>query len=155
MNRFFLLTFLFPFLFAVNARSQHCSYSKTAKAQALPQPTMVAEAAAQDENIEQRVDPGTGRTTYVRRSVCAATGKVSYTPVEYCSKSGRFVNISPREQHCVKSRAACTAKGAGATRVSLSEKTQCTTAQKAACSKACAGAKKSTSASAAKLVKNR
>ena len=159
MNRFFLLTFLFPFLFAVNARSQHCSYSKTAKAQALPQPTMVAEAVAQDENIEQRVDPGTGRTTYVRRSVCAATGKVSYTPVEYCSKSGRFVNVSPREKHCVKSKMVnVTARGARSAGVSGMEKVNCTTAQKAACAKACGKAKASSdgaSAAEAKLVKNR
>ena len=49
------------------------------------------------------------------------SGKVSYADVEYCTKSQKFVNVSPSE--------------ASATTVG-NKKSSCTAAQKAACKKA-------------------
>ncbi|MCB0546315.1 MAG: hypothetical protein KDD19_01945 [Phaeodactylibacter sp.] len=157
MKQFFLLTVLFTLLTAAGVQAQHCPYSKTAEAKACPHPTTAAKAAAMDASIDKRFDEKTGQTTFVRREVCPTSGKVSYTAVEYCSRSGKFVNVSPREKQCVKSKAECTSKASRATKVSNSGKINCTPAQKAACAKACAGAKASSGAAAAsaKLVKNR
>lgn len=155
MKQLFLLTVLFALFTSANVQAQHCPYSKTGETKACPHSTTAAKAASLDASVEKRVDKKTGQTVFVRKEVSPVSGRVNYTPVEYCSKSGKFVNVSPREKQCVKSRANCTSKGVGATKVSNTEKINCTTAQKAACAKACAGGHSKAGASKAKLVKNR
>ena len=100
MKQFFLLVTLFTFLAANGVQAQSFSHSKST----------AIKAAVLEDNISQRFDEATGQTIYVRKKVCATSGKVSYIPVEYCSKSGKFVNVSPLEKQCVKSRSKCTAK---------------------------------------------
>ena len=155
MKPFFLLTALFAILSCAHVQAQQCLYSKTGAAKACPHSTTAAKAASLDASVEKRIDEKTGQTIFVRKEVSPASGKVSYTPVEYCSKSGKFVNVSPREKQCVKSRANCTTKGISPTKVSSSGKVNCTTAQKAACAKACTKQEQSGAAPTKdKLVKN-
>ena len=86
--------------FAAEAQSC-CSKGKSAsadKTEASCTSSAAAKAAAIDENIEERVDAQTGKATYVRRTVDAASGEASYTPVEYCSESKRFINQAPQKE---------------------------------------------------------
>ena len=81
-----LFTFMSFVSFAVNA--QNCSHAKKSTSTATAETTseygkMVANAAAMDETIEQRVCEKSGKVSYARKSVCEVSGKVSYTDVEY------------------------------------------------------------------------
>lgn len=102
-----------------------------------------ARAAALDANILTRKDRATGEVTYVRKSVCTTSGKVSYADVEYCNKTNAFVAapatlvknevLTPKGGTAKK---ACCAQG-----TKVNDKGCCSAAQKAACSKADAKAK--------------
>ena len=83
-------------------------------------------ASVDDPSIEKRVDEKSGKTFFVRKSVDASTGEVSYTDVEYCTHSGKFVNVSPQTAaSCQKDgakAASCCAKGAKASKSCCSGK---------------------------------
>ncbi len=48
-------------------------------------------------NIVKKVNDTTGEVSYARKNTCAASGKVSYEDVKYCSKSQAFVNVAPAD----------------------------------------------------------
>ncbi len=60
--------------------------------------TKAADAAMMgDLNIVKKVNDTTGEVSYARKNTCAASGKVSYEDVKYCSKSNAFVNVAPAD----------------------------------------------------------
>lgn len=127
---FFLFAFLGLFVFAANAQKKACCASKSASTEKVSC-TVSADAekaASTDASIVKQVS-NTGDVTYVRKDVCPTSGKVSYSNVEYCTKSGKFINVSPSE------KAACCAKDASATKVSSTKKACCAGGDKAGCSK--------------------
>ena len=151
---FFLFALMGLFAFTASAQDKpHCTKkassakvcTKKASSKACAGTAAAMEkAAAADKNIVRQVADN-GEVKYVRKSVCPMSGKVSYEPVEYCSKAGKFINVSPGEKG-----ASCTKK-AGATKVSssTSEKACCAKGKKAgkAC---CAKGAKSAKASCTK-----
>ncbi|MCB0569188.1 MAG: hypothetical protein KDC66_05470 [Phaeodactylibacter sp.] len=98
------------------------------------------QAAAHDASIEKRVDRETGRVYYVRKNASGPTGESDYCTVEYCSRSGKFVNVSPKGQSCTKPQAPCI-RSASLAGQSSNHRPAAThsLAQKAACAGACAG----------------
>ena len=60
-------------------------------------------------NIERVVDVDRKMAIYMRKDVCATSGKVSYTNVEYCTKTSKFLNVSPT---ATAKAAGCCTKGA-------------------------------------------
>ena len=166
------LFFLFAFLglVSLSANAQKCSSAKSAKATCMKSSKAAATAASLDEAIESRTCAKSGSVSYVKKVVNSETGAVSYQDVEFCTKSKKFVNVSPvanEKKMCTKGAKAsmtakggkaCCAKGAKASTVSMDGKASCSKGAKAAC---CAkGAKKakasaSTSSDAkVKMVKN-
>ena len=142
---FFLFAFMGIFAFAAEAQTKACCASK---AGAKVCSKTMDKAASADASVVKQVS-NKGEVTYVRKDVCPMSGKVSMKQVEYCTKSGKFVNVSPSE-----AKAACTKK-ASATKVSSTSKKAacCKKGSKAACTKN-ASAKKAATTSSAKLVKN-
>ena len=133
MKKFFFL-FAMLGLFAFTADAQ-CSKAKgTSNAACCAKnKAAAAKAAKLDDSIVRQVS-NDGEVTYTRKNVAAESGKVSFTNVEYCSKSGKFVNVSPADK-----KAACTKNGR-ASKVSSTSKKACSKGGKKAC---CAkGAKK-------------
>ena len=134
---FFLFAFLGVSAFAANAQQKSCCAAKGASVEKVSCTASAAaeadKAASGDASIVKQVS-NTGEVSYTRKEVSPASGKVSYSAVEYCTKSGKFMNVSPSE------KAACCSKGAGAsataTKVSSNEKKACC-AQGAANGKAC------------------
>ncbi|MCB0518397.1 MAG: hypothetical protein H6577_02665 [Lewinellaceae bacterium] len=116
---FFLFAFIGLFAFAANAQKKACCAAKGASTEKVSCTTSAdaERAASSDASIVKQVS-NTGDVSYTRKNVCPVTGKVSYEAVEYCTKSGKFVNVSPSD------KAACT-KSASATKVSSSEKKAC------------------------------
>ncbi|HMQ46676.1 MAG TPA: hypothetical protein PKA00_04000 [Saprospiraceae bacterium] len=157
-----MLTLAFLGVFALTSvQAQSCSKTQsTANASCCAKSSAdgaAAQAASLDNTIQRRVNAETGEVTYVRKTVCETSGKTSYDQVEYCTKSAKFINVSPQKQNCTKPCTEGTAKGASATKVSNKSTSCCTEAEKAACcpngSKTGASAKTSSNASV-KLVKN-
>ena len=141
-----LILFAFLGFVAINADAQSCTSAKKTtsasctKDKASCTSTAAAKAASLDENITKRVSK-TGEVVYVKKSVCGTSGKVSYTAVEYCTKSNKFVNVSPKE------KASCSSSKAGAVKTSATtkgEKAACCSSGKAKTTSAscCAGGKK-------------
>ena len=99
MKKFlFVFALMGLFVAGANAQAKTCSKScakacekKSASADA----GAAAKAASMDDTIEKRTDASTNQEYYVRR-VSDNSGKVSYDKVEYCSKDGKFVNVSPK-----------------------------------------------------------
>ncbi|MDX1941854.1 MAG: hypothetical protein SFU99_14935 [Saprospiraceae bacterium] len=123
MKRFLLLLAVLGAVSIVDVQAQGCAKSTAAK------------AAALDASIVQKVNHTTGETDYFKKSVSPHTGKVSYTEVEYCTRTGQFVSADSGKSRCVKSTAACS-KYYGGSSASLLVSTvpaHCTAAQKAAC----------------------
>ncbi len=92
----FLLTFFA--LAAVGAQAQSkaaCSKKSKAEAKACTKADKATIEAAlkADPSVEARTDKD-GSTYYVRK-VAGENGEVSYQPVKYCTKSGKFINESP------------------------------------------------------------
>ena len=154
---FFLFAFIGLFAFAANAQKKACCAAKGASTEKVSCTSAAAadaeKAAEADASIVKQVS-NTGEASYTRKSVCPTSGKVSYEAVEYCTKSGKFVNVSPSEK-----AASCT-KSASATKVSSTEKKACCAGDKAgkACCTKDGGKASSTSTPAAsdakvKLVK--
>ncbi|MBI5914956.1 MAG: hypothetical protein HY842_06235 [Bacteroidetes bacterium] len=115
---FFLFAFMGLLAFTADAQKKSCCAAKGASADKVS--CMVStsadaeKAASEDASIVKQVS-NTGEVSWTRKEVSPTTGKVSFTSVEYCTKSGKFMNVSPSE------KAACT-KNASATKVSSSEK---------------------------------
>ena len=161
-----LLLFSLIFFVGISSNAQNCPYSKSTNAKVDKShctASAAAKMAALDENIESRTCSQTGKVSYVRKSVCPQSGKQTFTDVEYCSKTAKFINVSPRQKSCTKSNEAAGSK-VKATKAS-NKAINCTPAQKAACAKTCvktctdgqkAGAKASASEAPAKpkFVKN-
>jgi len=109
------------FAFAGNAQKACCAAksagTKTSCSSASAT-TDADKAAAGDASIVRQVSDK-GEVSYSRKEVCPTTGKVSFTNVEFCSKEGKFINVSPSEKK------ACCAKDAKATKVSSSDKKAC------------------------------
>ena len=125
---FFLFAFMGVFTFAATAQTKACCASKDASAKACSK-TMDSAASADDSIVKQVSNEG--EVSYVRKEVCPATGKVTMTAVEYCTKTNKFVNVSPTETD----KANCT-KSATATKVSsTSKKACCAKGNKAGCTK--------------------
>jgi hypothetical protein len=119
MKKFlFVFALMGLFVAGANAQAKTCSKScakacekKTASAEA----SAAAKAASMDDSIEKRVDASTNTDYYVRR-VSDNSGKVTFDKVEFCSKEGKFVNVSPKAGGpacCAKDKAAgcCAKKG--------------------------------------------
>jgi hypothetical protein len=135
----FLLLFSLIFFISINSNAQECSYAKSAKAKVDKThctASAAAKMAALDEHIESRTCPQTGKVSYVRKSVCPQSGKTTLTDVEYCSKTSKFINVSPRQKSCTKQNGAAGSK-AKATKAA-NKSINCSPAQKAACAKTCA-----------------
>ena len=110
------------------------------------------EAAVRDANILKKVDPATGETQFFRKATCPNSGQAILTAVEFCSKSGKFIEVaSYGKVSCTKS----VGTKAAATMVSHDEP-KCTPQQRAACPAACAEACKTakTDGSKARMVSN-
>lgn len=140
MKKLFLLLTFFGVFALANVNAQSCA-KKSASCAASCAKKAAAKLASMDENVEARVSSVTGETTYVKKNVCAHSGNVSYEQVEYCTKAGKFVNVSPSAvaapaKTCTKS--ATTAKSVNASNKSMG----CTAAQKASCAKTCTAAEK-------------
>ena len=96
---FFLFLFAGVFSFGMNAQTcagaakmdkKSCAASCAAKTA-----MAAAEAATADASIEARTSDA-GTVTYVRKDVCAVSGKVSYVDVEYCSTSKAFKTVAAK-----------------------------------------------------------
>lgn len=166
---FVLFTFLCFATFSANAQSCNPAACKKAQKNVKVEATQTNEAAvklaAMEENIETRTCPTSGKVSFVRKDVCATSGTVKYSDVEYCTKSAKFVNVSPSAKaSCSKSAktsASCSAKkGASAKNVSAetpAKKTCCAGKSASGCAK---GAKTTEAAPAAddakvKLISNK
>ncbi len=162
---FLLLAFSGAVGFAANAQ---CSGSKSASAAASVETpdahgaAAAAKLASMDASIETRTCPHTGKVSYMKKNVSAENGKATFTEVEYCSKSGKFVNVSPSEKAaCSKSKAGCSGD-AKATKVSSTGGAGCCAGAKAASASCCDKSKSSGASSVgttkkvatAKLVSN-
>lgn len=128
-NLFFLFAFMGFFAFTATAQDKACC-AKNASSEKACSKTM-DKAASVDASIVKQV-ANDGEVSYTRKSVSPDNGEVSFTDVEYCTKSGKFVNVSPSGK-----KAACSKK-ASATKVSsVSEKKECCEKgkEKACCAK--------------------
>ncbi len=91
-------------------------------------------AAAADASIVRQVS-NDGQVSYARK-VVNKNGEVEYTPVEYCTKSGKFINMAPGEaEHCTKAAGEASAT----TTADGKAKACCANGEKKAC---CANGKK-------------
>jgi len=111
MRKILLLAAVFAFVGTAAVQAQ-CTKSKTAatttkKACTKSTAVKVADgtpaktctkaadtAMMQDLSIVKKVSDS-GDVSYARKKTCAASGKVSYDDVKYCSKSNAFVNVAP------------------------------------------------------------
>ncbi|MEL6923898.1 MAG: hypothetical protein AAFO94_07605 [Bacteroidota bacterium] len=87
--------FCFVALFAtvqLSFAQQACCAGKKASAVK----AAMAEAAAQDDSIEQRKCPDTGIMCYFRKEKDAETGAVHFTKVEYDAASAKFVKLEKK-----------------------------------------------------------
>lgn len=132
MKKVILFLAFFGVVALVNANAQ-CSGAKAStasneKGAACCAQSSAMKAAANDKSIEKRVSPETGEVSFVRKDVNAESGKVVYSEVEYCTKSGKFINVSPSNKSC------CSKTGeASATKVSNEKAATCSGEQKAGC----------------------
>ncbi len=117
---FVLFTFLCFASFSANAQSCNPAACKKSQKNVKVEATQTNEAAVKlaslEENIETRTCAKSGKVSFVRKDVCATSGTVKYTDVEYCTKSAKFVNVSPSAKascsKAAKTSASCNAKGA-------------------------------------------
>ena len=134
MKKIFLLfSFIGLFAFTSSAQTKACCASKSASNKVCT--ADIDKAASADASIVKQIS-NNGDVNYIRKETCPITGKVTMASVEYCSKKGKFVNVSPSE-------AASTAKAC------------CTNGNKASCMKKAsktASTKKAKTSPSAKLV---
>ena len=130
MKKYFFL-FAMLGLFAFTAGAQ-CTKAKGASKAACcaKNKAAAAKAAKMDDSIVRQVS-NDGEVTYLRQIADIETGKVTSTPVEYCSKAGKFINVSPSGN-----KAACTKNGRASKVSSTSKKACCAKgAKKGSCHK--------------------
>ena len=140
---FFLFAFMGVFAFTATAQTKACC-AKGASAKVCAK--TMDKAASADASIVKQVS-NKGDVSYVRKEVCPVTGKTTMKSVEYCTKSNKFVNVSPSEM-----KKACS-KSASATKVSsTSKKACCAKGKKAACTKSATTKKAATTGAKVKLV---
>jgi hypothetical protein len=107
---FFLLAFASLFAFAANAQSKsHCSGKKGAaeKVSCTAASAEAAEKAASADASIVKLVSTEGEVSYTREE-SDADGKVNHIPIEYCTKEGKFVNVSPSGE-----KACCAGKDKG------------------------------------------
>ena len=130
MKQFFLLLVFAVFATAGAFAQKSCSATCTKSAQAtcakgakasataaaIPMGSkadeMAAVAVRQNPDVERRVNTEARTVSYVRKNVCATSGTVSYADVEYCTKSKKFVNVSPTAMAAAAAKPACCASKA-------------------------------------------
>ncbi|MCB0703789.1 MAG: hypothetical protein KDC34_00705 [Saprospiraceae bacterium] len=110
-----MLLFALAGFFSLNMEAQTCSHAK-ADADKASIEKQAAEAAAvaatEDASIQARTSAATGQVSYVRTVMNTETGTTTFQEVEYCTRSGKFVNVSPSEKKaCTAGKSSC----AGAT----------------------------------------
>ena len=166
MKRFLLAFALIAFAsFAVQAQTCCKSAKGTkAKSEASCSQSAAVKAASLDDAIEKRVDENSGKVSFVRRTVDAATGEAAFTPVEYCTESKRFINQAPEKTSCHGAAKASTtsadAKKASCTGAANAKNASCCADGKKVSSKdgaACCtkDSKAKTSTTSVKLIKSR
>lgn len=118
-----LLLILFVGIAAVVNLNAQCTKSAAMK------------TAALREDIIERKDAKTGEVNYLKKTVNPATGNINYTAVEYCTRSGQFVEVAPRyKTSCVRSTATGTKSYSKNTMLASTQFSGHTlAAQKAAC----------------------
>jgi hypothetical protein len=102
---FFVLALVGFASFAAQAQSCCAKGAKGAsasadKTEASCSTSAADKAASLDDSIEKRVDEASGKVSFVRRTVNAASGESTYAPVEYCSESNAFVSKSGDKKAC-------------------------------------------------------
>ncbi len=139
MKQFCLLFAISVFSFITSIDAQTCNKIN------------VLQAAVQQQDILEKKDIATGQTVYMQKQICPVTGDVRYAEVEFCSRTGRFVEATPKmKKTCTKLGSAC-----AKTYSSMASRTALygTTAQKAACFQANEKAKTAKAAYVATSVK--
>ncbi|MBT8231058.1 MAG: hypothetical protein HKO66_09705 [Saprospiraceae bacterium] len=114
-----------------------CTKSKTASVDASETKVASAMSAAdlvadKDENIEKRVCDITGSVAYFQKAVCAKSGSVKMTEVQFDENSNSFVNVSPRDVMSAEKEAKVVKASETTTK---SAKKACCASKKASCKK--------------------
>jgi hypothetical protein len=128
-NFLFLVAFMTLGLAGVQAQScskasegKACCASKKSSATSSVSSTSEADmAAAADANIQKRTCEMSGTTTYFQKSVCSASGNVSWEEVKFDAETKKFTKVASAsmEKDAVTGekkevKACCASKGAGA-----------------------------------------
>jgi len=146
---FFLVAFFGLVAFNVNAQScnKSAKASKTVSADELPSCCVAAAAklASMDDSIEGKKCEKSGKLTYYKNSTCATSGKVTSSEVKYCTKSKKFVNVSPSKKAAAVG-GKNVKKAAVAKKVSATAKKSCNPAACAKAGKTCSKSAKTVSA---------
>lgn len=130
-----LFTFLSVCITQINAQKKSIKASPAK----MEYHTPASKAAASDPNVQEIIQPKTNQVFYLRKNVCEITGKVSYDTLEYCSKSKRFVSITPIKEvrsSCLHSKGIYSTQMVKAPVVNKRGSIEYLRAQKAACSSA-------------------
>ena len=112
----------------VQAKSANLTYNSPA-----------SKAASLDPSVEEYINPTTNQAFYLRKNVCNVTGKVSFDTLEYCSKSSKFVNVTPVKEvrsSCMRTKGVYSTQVVKAPQVNSRSDIEYLKAQKAACSSA-------------------
>jgi hypothetical protein len=135
MKKFIVFFALLSFTAVNYLSAQDCGAHKksSTSTSAVQNDDAVAKAAAA-EGIERRVCEKSEKVSYWRKDVCAHSGKVSFSEVEWNAANSKFVNVSPSEKACctkdgkamktskkAKGKACCEGGKASATKTSATE----------------------------------
>ncbi len=146
MKKLFMLFAIMSLVAVASVDAQTCSKSKASCSKTSAECTAAAaKMASLDADIEKRVCEDSGKISFVRKGVCAVSGKTEYTNVEFDADTKKFVNVSPTHTSgkAVKAGASCCAGKAKATSAkTVSATKSCSKGEKAAC---CASKAKSAS----------
>lgn len=98
-----------------------------------------SKAAALDPSIQAHINSQTNTTYYLRKNVCEETGKVTYDTLEYCSRSKKFIKVTPVKEvrsSCSRQKGTHSTQMIKAPTVTQRANFEYQKAQKAACSSA-------------------
>ena len=87
MKNFYHFFLFFGLLIAMDLQGQNNT--------AVPEAEAV-QAAALDPDVDMKQDLQTGRISFVRKERCPDSGKEILSEVEYCSRSAKFINVTPQ-----------------------------------------------------------
>ena len=142
MRRYLLLFAVVCFAGLGTANAQ-CTKSKKAacakksvQATSNDAETFAMKAALEDETVERKVCPASGKVSYHQSSTCAKSGAVSVNEVKWCTNSNKFVNMSPSAtagKTCSKGAKAACAKSAKSCAKGAKGKACCAGGAKAGC----------------------